>query len=81
MFATSLVEPQLTKCYHSCNKLSDQRQEKEQKDKVAQQAAQDMLKAKKEADRIFSAKQQLKAQRAREDEKKLQDFHATQMVW
>lgn len=40
-----------------------------------------MLKAKKEADRIFSAKQELKAQRAREDERKLQDFQATQMVW
>ncbi|KAG7227558.1 hypothetical protein INR49_005373 [Caranx melampygus] len=56
------------------------RQEKEQKDKVAQQAAQDILKAKKEADRIFSEKQQLKAQRIREDERKLQDFHATQMA-
>ncbi|XP_022596635.1 coiled-coil domain-containing protein 173 [Seriola dumerili] len=56
------------------------RQEKEQRDKEAQQTTRDMLQAKKEADRIFSEKQQLKAQRIREDERKLQDFNATQMA-
>ncbi|XP_023259287.1 coiled-coil domain-containing protein 173 [Seriola lalandi dorsalis] len=56
------------------------RREKEQRDKVAQQTTRDMLQAKKEADRIFSEKQQLKAQRIREDERKLQDFNATQMA-
>uniref|UniRef100_A0A3B4WHU9 Cilia and flagella associated protein 210 n=1 Tax=Seriola lalandi dorsalis TaxID=1841481 RepID=A0A3B4WHU9_SERLL len=52
----------------------------QQRDKVAQQTTRDMLQAKKEADRIFSEKQQLKAQRIREDERKLQDFNATQMA-
>uniref|UniRef100_A0A665VHL9 Trichohyalin-plectin-homology domain-containing protein n=2 Tax=Echeneis naucrates TaxID=173247 RepID=A0A665VHL9_ECHNA len=56
------------------------RQEKEQKDKVEQQTMRDVLLAKKEADRIFSEKQQLKAQRTLEQEKTVQDFNATQMV-
>ncbi|KAL6100794.1 cfap210 [Pungitius sinensis] len=54
------------------------RKEKEQRDKSTKQNAQDALEAKKEADRIFSEKQQLKAQRAKEDERKLQDFRAAQ---
>ncbi|XP_040913771.1 coiled-coil domain-containing protein 173 [Toxotes jaculatrix] len=56
------------------------RQEKEKRDKVAQQNTWDALQAKKEADRIFSEKQQLKAQGIREEERKLQDFNATQMA-
>lgn len=59
---------------------SHQRQEKEQIDKIAKQNARDALQAKEEADRIFSEKQQLKAQRIREETRKLQDFNATQMV-
>lgn len=47
---------------------------------MAKQNAQDALKAKKEADRILSEKQQLKAQQIKEDIKKLQAFNATQMV-
>ncbi|XP_044221300.1 coiled-coil domain-containing protein 173 [Thunnus albacares] len=56
------------------------RQEKEQRDKIRQQDTRDALQAKREADRIFSEKQQLKAQRIREEERKLQDFNATQMA-
>lgn len=57
-----------------------QRQEKEQRDKMAKQSTRDALQAKKEADRIFSEKQQLKAQRVKEDGRKLQGFNVTQMV-
>ncbi|XP_037644822.1 coiled-coil domain-containing protein 173 [Sebastes umbrosus] len=56
------------------------RLEKEQKDKTAEQKTRDRFQAKKEADRIFSEKQQLKAQRMKEDERKLQDFNITQMA-
>ncbi|XP_018540275.1 cilia- and flagella- associated protein 210 isoform X1 [Lates calcarifer] len=56
------------------------RREKEQRDQAALQSTRDALQAKTEADRIFSEKQQLKAQRIREDERKLQDFNATQMA-
>ncbi|XP_042369746.1 coiled-coil domain-containing protein 173-like [Plectropomus leopardus] len=56
------------------------RKEKEQRDKTARQSARDALQAKKEADRIFSEKQQLKAQKFKEEGKKLQDFYATQMA-
>nr|XP_046259523.1 coiled-coil domain-containing protein 173 [Scatophagus argus] len=56
------------------------RQEKEQRDKAAKQEAQDKLQAKKEADRIFSEKQQVKAQQIKEERRKLQDFNATQMA-
>ncbi|XP_074515454.1 cilia- and flagella- associated protein 210 [Sebastes fasciatus] len=56
------------------------RLEKEQKDKTAEQKTRDIFQAKKEADRIFSEKQQLKAQRMKEDERKLQDFNITQMA-
>ncbi|XP_040057301.2 cilia- and flagella- associated protein 210 [Gasterosteus aculeatus] len=54
------------------------RKEKEQRDKSTKQDTRDTLEAKKEADRIFSEKQQLKAQRMREDERKLQDFRVAQ---
>ncbi|XP_035532491.1 coiled-coil domain-containing protein 173 [Morone saxatilis] len=56
------------------------RQEKEQRDKMAKQNAQETLLAKKEADRIFSEKQQLKTRKMKEDERKLQDFNATKMA-
>ncbi|KAM9347659.1 cilia- and flagella- associated protein 210 [Symphorus nematophorus] len=56
------------------------RQEKEQRDKIAKQNAREVLQAKKEADRIFSEKQQLKAQKIKEDGRKLKDFNATQMA-
>lgn len=57
-----------------------QRQEKEQKDKMAKQNNQETLQAKKEADKTFSEKQKLKAQKNKEDGRKLQDFNARQMV-
>ncbi|XP_070771204.1 cilia- and flagella- associated protein 210 [Enoplosus armatus] len=56
------------------------RQEKEQRDKMAKQSTRETLEAKKEADRIFSEKQQLKAQKVKEDGRKLLDFNATQMA-
>ncbi|XP_049904217.1 cilia- and flagella- associated protein 210 [Epinephelus moara] len=56
------------------------RQEKEQRDKAAKQNAQDTLEAKKEADRIFTEKQQLKVQKVKEDGRKVQDFNATEMA-
>ncbi|XP_068602867.1 cilia- and flagella- associated protein 210 [Brachionichthys hirsutus] len=54
------------------------KQEKEQRDKREKQTSQERLQATKEADRIFTEKQQLKAQRIREDQRKLQDFNALQ---
>ncbi|CAJ1079355.1 coiled-coil domain-containing protein 173 [Xyrichtys novacula] len=54
--------------------------EKEQRDKMDEQITRERLEAKKEADRIFSEKQQLKAQKIREDERKLKDFIAAQMA-
>ncbi|XP_068560425.1 cilia- and flagella- associated protein 210 [Cebidichthys violaceus] len=56
------------------------RQEKEQSDKSTKQNTRDTLQAKKEADRIFSEKQQVKAQRMKDDGRKLRDFNATQMA-
>ncbi|TMS06208.1 Coiled-coil domain-containing protein 173 [Larimichthys crocea] len=56
------------------------RQEKEQKDKMAKQNNQETLQAKKEADKTFSEKQKLKAQKNKEDGRKLQDFNAKQMA-
>ncbi|XP_061580459.1 cilia- and flagella- associated protein 210 [Cololabis saira] len=56
------------------------KQQKEQKDKAAEQDMRDALQAKKEADRIFSKKQQLKAKEARDYERNLKDFNAAQMV-
>ncbi|KAM9851246.1 cilia- and flagella- associated protein 210 [Aulostomus maculatus] len=55
------------------------RQEKEQRDKMNRVKERDMLLAKREADQIFTEKQQLKAQKMREDAKKLQDFNSKQM--
>ncbi|XP_034417155.1 coiled-coil domain-containing protein 173 [Cyclopterus lumpus] len=56
------------------------RQEKEQRDRSTKENTRDTLQAKKEADRIFSEKQQLKARRMKEDGRKIQDFNATQMA-
>lgn len=60
--------------------LSCQIREKQQQEKITQQTTRDTLQAKREADRIFSEKQQLRVQRMREDARKLQQFHAAQMV-
>ncbi|KAF3694880.1 Coiled-coil domain-containing protein 173 [Channa argus] len=56
------------------------RKEKEQIDKIAQQSSRDAFQAKKEADRIFSEKQQLKAQGIRDNNRKLQEFNVTLMA-
>lgn len=58
----------------------NQRQEKEQRQRAAKQAAQDELEAKREADRIFKEKQRSKARQTKEDRIRLQDFNDTQMV-
>lgn len=49
-------------------------------EKTEQQTSRDTFRAKKEADRIFSEKQQLKAQKIRDEERRLQDFNVTLMV-
>ncbi|CAK6954146.1 cilia- and flagella- associated protein 210 [Scomber scombrus] len=54
--------------------------EKEQREKITQQTTRDTLQAKREGDKIFYEKQQLRAQRMREDARKLQRFHAAQMA-
>lgn len=51
-----------------------------QKEKEAKQIAHEAHKARKEADRIFSEKQELKAQQIKEDKRQLQDFNVGQMV-
>ncbi|XP_068428812.1 cilia- and flagella- associated protein 210 [Clinocottus analis] len=56
------------------------RQEKEQRDRSTKQNTRDTLQAKIEADRIFSEKQKLKAQRMKEDRRRLQDFNVTLMA-
>ncbi|XP_030614221.1 coiled-coil domain-containing protein 173 [Archocentrus centrarchus] len=56
------------------------RQEKEQRDKIAKQKAQEALQAQREAHRIFSEKQQLKVKRIREEKKEVQDFNAVKMA-
>ncbi|XP_047457343.1 protein CFAP210 [Mugil cephalus] len=56
------------------------RREKEQRERMAKQNTRDTLEAKKEADRIFTEKQQLKAQKLREHERKLKEFNAAQMA-
>lgn len=56
------------------------RQEKERMDEITKQKNQEILLAKKEADRIYAEKQQLKAQKYKEESKRLKDFLATQMV-
>lgn len=49
-------------------------------DEITKQKNQEILLAKKEADRIYAEKQQLKAQKYKEESKRLKDFLATQMV-
>ncbi|XP_035030936.2 protein CFAP210 [Hippoglossus stenolepis] len=56
------------------------RQETEQRDKEDQQRSRDTHVAKKEADRIFCEKQKAKAQRIREDLRKIQDCNSTRMA-
>ncbi|KAK2839774.1 hypothetical protein Q5P01_013514 [Channa striata] len=56
------------------------RKEKEQMDKIAQQNSRDAFEAKKEADRIFNEKQQLKAEWIRDNNRKLQDFNVKLMA-
>ncbi|KAM4559053.1 cilia- and flagella- associated protein 210 isoform 2-T2 [Odontesthes bonariensis] len=56
------------------------KREKEQRDKITEQDTRDSLRAKREADRIFSEKQQLKARKIREDERKLRDYNAAQLA-
>ncbi|XP_028291836.1 coiled-coil domain-containing protein 173 [Gouania willdenowi] len=56
------------------------KQEKEQRDKMSKQRTEDELQAKKEADRIFTEKQALKASKIKQEERKLQDFNAAQMA-
>ncbi|XP_064183359.1 cilia- and flagella- associated protein 210-like isoform X2 [Anguilla rostrata] len=55
-------------------------QEQEQKIKEERQRALEMLQAKKESDKIFLEKQQLKAQKMKENCVALQDFHVHQMA-
>lgn len=58
----------------------NQRKEKEQKDKEAKRKAQEAHKAKKEADRMFSGREKLRAQRLTEDRRELKAFNMAQMV-
>ena len=57
-----------------------QRQQKEQNNLVEQQNSLDILQARKEADRIFFEKQQLKSQKKKEGERMLQGHYINQMV-
>ncbi|KAM6986716.1 cilia- and flagella- associated protein 210 [Aplochiton taeniatus] len=54
--------------------------EREQKEILEQQTARDQLYAKKEADRIFHEKQQVKAQKMKEEGRALQDLRCHQMA-
>ncbi|XP_075896319.1 cilia- and flagella- associated protein 210 [Nelusetta ayraudi] len=56
------------------------RKEKEQKDKEAKRKAQEAHKARKEADRMFSGREKLKAQRLTEDRRELKAFNVAQMA-
>lgn len=57
-----------------------QRQEQERKTEEEKQKALETLNAKKEADKIFMEKQELKAQKAKEEGKALQDIYIQEMV-
>lgn len=63
-----------------CHCVFNQRQEKEQKDKEAKRKAQEAHEARKEADRMFSGREKLKAQRLTEDRRELKAFNVAQMV-
>ncbi|KAM4731502.1 LOW QUALITY PROTEIN: cilia- and flagella- associated protein 210 [Anableps anableps] len=56
------------------------RKQKEHLDKVAEQETRDALQAKREADKIHVKQQQLKAEKMREEQKKLHDFNVAQMA-
>ncbi|XP_052422203.1 cilia- and flagella- associated protein 210-like [Carassius gibelio] len=56
------------------------RKEQEQKAEEERQKALEMLNAKKEADKIFMKKQELQAQKAREEGKTLQDIYIQEMA-
>lgn len=49
-------------------------------DKTAEQETRDALQAKREADKIYAEKQQLKAEKMRKEQRKLHDFNVAQMV-
>lgn len=51
-----------------------------QREKEAKRTAHEAREARKEADRIFSEKQELKAQQIKKDKRQLQDFNVGQMV-
>ncbi|KAK5860975.1 hypothetical protein PBY51_022408 [Eleginops maclovinus] len=53
---------------------------KEQEDKTTKQDMLDRLQAKKEADRIFTEKQQMEAQKIKADGRNIHEFNATQMA-
>jgi len=57
-----------------------QRQELERKAEEEKRRALEMLNAKKEADKIFTEKQELQAQKAKEEAKALQDIYIQEMV-
>ncbi|XP_055016574.1 probable DNA double-strand break repair Rad50 ATPase [Boleophthalmus pectinirostris] len=57
-----------------------ERQEKERMKEEMKQKNEEMLQSKKEADKIYAERQQLKAQKRKEDLQSLQDFHRTQMA-
>lgn len=57
-----------------------QRKKQERKAEDEKQKALEMLNAKKEADKIFIKKQELQAQKAREEGKTLQDVYIQEMV-
>lgn len=57
-----------------------QRQEQELKAEEEKQKALEMLNAKKEADKMFMEKQELQAQKAKEEGKALQDIYIQEMV-
>ncbi|XP_014900683.1 coiled-coil domain-containing protein 173 isoform X2 [Poecilia latipinna] len=54
------------------------KKEKEHLDKTAEQETRDALEAKREADKIYAKKQQLKAEKMREQQRKLHDFNVAQ---
>ncbi|XP_014851591.1 PREDICTED: coiled-coil domain-containing protein 173 isoform X2 [Poecilia mexicana] len=56
------------------------KKEKEHLDKTAEQETRDALEAKREADKIYAKKQQLKAEKMREEQRKLHDFNVAQMA-
>ncbi|XP_043987391.1 coiled-coil domain-containing protein 173 isoform X3 [Gambusia affinis] len=56
------------------------RNEKEHLDKIAEQETRDALQAKRDADKVYAKQQQLKAEKMREEQRKLHDFNVAQMA-